>query len=135
MKQEGLTGFEDYRRQNAPDRSQRAPPTQWHKITKATIVDATIVGAPSSTKNQDKKRDSEMHETAEGQQWYFGMKAHIGVDSRTKLIHKVLTSTRQPARSARRCRICCTRRRPKSVWGDYRGNPYRQHTSLTITPG
>ena len=48
------------------------------KITTGTIVDATIIGAPSSTKNQDGKRDPEMHQTAKGQQWYFGMKAHIG---------------------------------------------------------
>ena len=51
------------------------------KIAKGTIVDATIIGAPSSTKNKDGKRDPEMHQTAKGQQWYFGMKAHIGVDS------------------------------------------------------
>ena len=62
------------------------------KIAKGTIVDATIIGAPSSTKNKDGKRDPEMHQTAKGQQWYFGMKAHIGVDSRTKLIHTILAS-------------------------------------------
>ena len=62
------------------------------KIAKGTIVDATIIGAPSSTKNKDGKRDPEMHQTAKGQQWYFGMKAHIGVDSKTKLIHTVLAS-------------------------------------------
>lgn len=62
------------------------------KISKGTIVDATIIGAPSSTKNQDGKRDPEMHQTAKGQQWYFGMKAHIGVDSKTKLVHTVLAS-------------------------------------------
>ncbi len=62
------------------------------KITNGTIVDATIISAPSSTKNRDGERDPEMHQTAKGQQWYFGMKAHIGVDSRTKLIHTVLAS-------------------------------------------
>jgi IS5 family transposase len=62
------------------------------KIAKGTIVDATIIGAPSSTKNQDGKRDPEMHQTAKGQQWFFGMKAHIGVDSATKIIHTVLAS-------------------------------------------
>ena len=46
------------------------------KIAKGTIVDATIIGAPSSTKNKDGKRDPEMHQTAKGKQWYFGMKAH-----------------------------------------------------------
>src|ERR1700722_14402859 len=62
------------------------------KITTGTIVDATIIGAPSSTKNKEGKRDPEMHQTAKGKQWYFGMKAHIGVDSRTKLVHTVLAS-------------------------------------------
>ena len=62
------------------------------KITKGTIIDATIIGAPTSTKNQDGERDPEMHQTAKGQQWYFGMKAHVGVDSRTKLVHTVLAS-------------------------------------------
>jgi len=62
------------------------------KIAKGTIVDATIIGEPSSTKNQDGKRDPQMHQTAKGQQWYFGMKAHVAVDSRTKLIHTMLVS-------------------------------------------
>jgi IS5 family transposase len=66
--------------------------TQGIKITNGTIVDATIISAPSSTKNRDEQRDPEMHQTAKGKQWYFGMKAHIGVDSRTKLIHTILAS-------------------------------------------
>lgn len=59
------------------------------KVSRGTIVDATIINAPSSTKNKDKERDPEMHQTKKGNQWYFGMKAHIGVDSQTKLIHSV----------------------------------------------
>ncbi len=62
------------------------------KITRGTIVDATIINAPSSTKNKKGERDPEMHQTAKGKQWYFGMKAHIGVDSATKLVHTVLAS-------------------------------------------
>lgn len=62
------------------------------KISNGTIVDATIISAPSSTKNKDGKRDPEMHQTAKGKQWYFGMKAHVAVDSRHKLIHTVLVS-------------------------------------------
>ncbi len=57
-----------------------------------TIVDATIISAPSSTKNASKQRDPEMHQTRKGQQWYFGMKAHLGVDSKTKLIHSVVAT-------------------------------------------
>jgi transposase, IS5 family len=62
------------------------------KIANGTIVDATIIGAPSSTKNKDGKRDPEMHQARKGQQWYFGMKAHVGVDSKSKLIHTILVS-------------------------------------------
>lgn len=59
------------------------------KVSTGTIVDATIIDAPSSTKNKDGGRDPEMHQTRKGNQWYFGMKAHIGADSQTKLIHSV----------------------------------------------
>ncbi len=62
------------------------------KLGTGTIVDATIIGAPSSTKNADKQRDPEMHQTRKGQQWYFGMKIHIGVDSRTGLAHSAVVT-------------------------------------------
>jgi len=52
------------------------------RITTGTIVDATIIHAPTSTKNREQKRDPEMHQTKKGNQWYFGMKAHVGVDSK-----------------------------------------------------
>jgi IS5 family transposase len=61
-------------------------------ISTGTIVDATIISAPSSTKNREHKRDPEMHQTKKGNQWYFGMKGHIGVDSQTKLIHTVVAT-------------------------------------------
>src|SRR4051794_19837817 len=54
-----------------------------------TIVDATIIAAPSSTKNKSKARDPEMHQTKKGNQWHFGMKAHIGVDVASGLVHTV----------------------------------------------
>jgi IS5 family transposase len=57
------------------------------KLSGGTIVDATIIAAPSSTKNADKARDPEMHQTKKGNQWHFGMKVHIGVDSKTGLTH------------------------------------------------
>jgi len=62
------------------------------QVACGTIVDATIISAPSSTKNRKKARDPEMHQTRKGNQWYFGMKAHIGVDSQTKLIHSVVAT-------------------------------------------
>lgn len=57
------------------------------KLSGGTIVDATIIAAPSSTKNAGKARDPEMHQTKKGNQWHFGMKVHIGVDSRSGLTH------------------------------------------------
>jgi transposase, IS5 family len=54
-----------------------------------TIVDATIISAPSSTKNKDRQRDPEMHQTKKGNQWYHGMKAHVGVDAESGLVHTV----------------------------------------------
>ncbi len=65
---------------------------QGMKVAGGTIVDATIISAPSSTKNQSGERDPEMHQTKKGNQWYFGMKAHVGVDSKTKLIHSVVAT-------------------------------------------
>ena len=62
------------------------------KLGTGTIVDATIIGAPSSTKNAQKARDPEMHQTRKGQQWYFGMKMHIGVDSRSGLAHSAVVT-------------------------------------------
>lgn len=92
------------------------------RITNGTIVDATIISAPSSTKNQDGKRDPEMHQTAKGKQWYFGMKAHIGVDSRTKLIHTVLASAANVADVHALPHLL--HGKETQVWGDqaYRGH-------------
>ncbi|SEC03644.1 IS5 family transposase [Pseudomonas anguilliseptica] len=59
-------------------------------LRQGTIVDATLINAPSSTKNKDRKRDPEMHQTKKGNQYYFGMKAHIGVDDESGLVHSVV---------------------------------------------
>ena len=61
-------------------------------LKSGTVVDATLIAAPSSTKNQDGKRDPEMHQTKKGNQWHFGMKAHIGVDADSGLVHTVTTT-------------------------------------------
>jgi transposase, IS5 family len=81
------------------------------KVATGTIVDATIINAPSSTKNADKARDPEMHQTKKGNQWYFGMKGHFGVDSRSKLIHAVVAT---PANVADSTVLpdCCTATKP-----------------------
>lgn len=59
-------------------------------LREGTIVDATLISAPSSTKNEDKARDPEMHQTRKGNQWYFGMKLHIGVDADTGMVHSAI---------------------------------------------
>jgi IS5 family transposase len=58
-------------------------------VGKGTIVDATLINAPSSTKNAEKKRDPEMHQTKKGNQWYFGMKVHTGTDADSGIVHTV----------------------------------------------
>jgi len=92
------------------------------KVSTGTIVDATIISAPSSTKNKAKERDPEMHQTAKGKQWYFGMKAHIGVDSREKIIHTVKVSAANVADCLALPHLLHGKER--RVWGDqaYRGH-------------
>lgn len=62
-----------------------------------TVVDAALIAAPSSTKNEDKKRDPEMTQTRKGNQWHFGMKAHIGVDAESGLVHTAKCTTAKVA--------------------------------------
>ena len=63
-----------------------------HRLRRGTIMDASIIAAPSSRKNRRRERDPEMCQTKKGNQWYFGMKAHIGVDSETGLVHSMETT-------------------------------------------
>ncbi|QVL37721.1 IS5 family transposase [Aminirod propionatiphilus] len=62
------------------------------RLAEGTIMDATIIAAPSSTKNKEKKRDPDMHQVKKGNQYYFGMKVHIGVDKDSKLVHSLATT-------------------------------------------
>jgi IS5 family transposase len=62
-------------------------------MTKGTLIDATLIAAPSSTKNKEHARDPEMHQTKKGNQWYFGLKAHIGVDKDSGLVHTLTTTS------------------------------------------
>lgn len=91
------------------------------KIATGTIVDATIIAAPSSTKNQDGARDPEMRQTQKGNQWFFGMKGHVGVDSKTKLIHSVEATAANVADSTMLPDLL--HGKETRVWGDqaYRG--------------
>ena len=95
--------------------------SQGVKITTGTIVDATIIHAPSSTKNREQKRDPAMHQAKKGKQWYFGMKAHVGVDSKTKMIHSVVATAANVADSTVLPELL--HGEETKVWGDqaYRG--------------
>jgi IS5 family transposase len=61
-------------------------------LREGTLVDATLIAAPSSTKNEKRTRDPQMHQTKKGNQWYFGLKAHIGTDRDSKLVHTVVVT-------------------------------------------
>jgi transposase, IS5 family len=105
------------------DEVQRHLAAKGLKVATGTIVDATIINAPASTKNANKTRDPEMHQTRKGNQWYFGMKAHFGVDSRTKLIHAAVATPASVADSVVLPDLL--HGKETRVWGDqaYRGDP------------
>jgi len=86
------------------------------KIATGTIVDATIVHAPSSTKNEQGKRDPEMHQVKKGNQWYFGMKAHVGVDSKEGIVHTAAATAANTADSKMLPELLHGKER--KVWGD-----------------
>jgi IS5 family transposase len=86
------------------------------KIATGTIVDATIIHAPSSTKNATGERDPEMHQTKKGNQWYFGLKAHIGVDAKQGTVHSVVTTAANVADS--RVLPDLLHGEERKVWGD-----------------
>ncbi len=86
------------------------------KIATGTIVDATIIHAPSSTKNASGERDPEMHQTKKGNQWYFGLKAHVGVDAKEGTVHSVVTTAANVADSCVLPELLHGEER--KVWGD-----------------
>jgi IS5 family transposase len=90
-------------------------------LKRGSIVDATIIAAPSSTKNIEGQRDPEMHQTKKGNQWFFGMKAHIGVDADSGLVHTVTTTAANEADVEQVADLL--HGKEKEVWADsgYRG--------------
>jgi IS5 family transposase len=96
------------------------------RLSGGTIVDATLIAAPSSTKNQAKARDPEMHQTKKGNQWHFGMKVHIGVDSRSGLVHSASVTAANVHDSQQLDNVLHGQER--RLYGDsaYRGRAQRQ---------
>lgn len=89
---------------------------QGFKLNAGTIVDATLISAPQSTKNASRQRDPEMGSTRKGKKWYYGMKAHIGVDHSSKLIHHVVATPGNTADGSMIGQLLHGRER--NVWGD-----------------
>ena len=85
-------------------------------VSGGTIVDATIISAPSSTKNREKQRDPEMHSVKKNAKWYFGMRAHVGVDPMHGFVHTVVSTTANEAE----CKVAPRLLRPEDavVYGD-----------------
>lgn len=90
--------------------------TKGIRIETGTIVDATIIHAPSSTKNSSGERDPEMRSTSKGKQWYFGLKAHIGVDAKQGTVHTLVTTSANVSDSAVLPELLHGEER--KVWGD-----------------
>ncbi len=86
------------------------------RLQAGTIVDASIIAAPSSTKNQARRRDPEMHQTRKGNEWYFGMKLHIGTDAETGLTHSLSTTAANTADVTEAHRLL--RGGEREAWGD-----------------
>ena len=98
-----------------------------------TIVDATIIAAPSSTKNKDGQRDAQMHQTKKGNQWYFGMKVHIGVDADSGLVHTVIGTAANVNDVTQAAGLL--HGKEKQAWGDagYQGVDKRQELQSSKT--
>ena len=99
-----------------------------------TIVDATIIAAPSSTKNARKERDPEMHQTKKGNQWYFGMKAHLGVDAHSGLVPTVKGTAANVADSAQTHALLHGEEKEVSADAGYLGVEKREEIT-TCSPG
>ncbi len=102
-------------------------------LKEGSVVDATLIAAPSSTKNKDKARDPEMHSSQKGNQWYFGMKAHIGVDADSGLVHTVRCTSGNEHDITQAHRLL--HGHEKSVWADagYQGVEKRPGADPAVT--
>jgi len=90
-------------------------------LREGTLVDATLIAAPSSTKNAKRARDPEMHQTKKGNQWYFGLKAHIGTDRHSKLVHTVVVTAANVADIAQAAALLHGKEKPVHADAGYIG--------------
>jgi transposase, IS5 family len=103
-------------------------------MREGTLVDATLLAAPPSTKNREKQRDPEMHQTRKGNQWYFGMKAHIGADRDSKLVHTVVVTAANVADVTKTAELLHGRERQVHADAGYTGVEKREEiTALDRT--
>ena len=104
------------------------------QVREGTIVDSTIISAPSSTKNRERARDPEMHQTRKGRQWFFGMKLHTGTDARTGLVHSLSTTAANVSDVTEAHRLL--HGAETAVWGDagYQGAEKRpEHAGSEVS--
>ena len=104
-------------------------------MRQGTIVDATIIAAPPSTKNKSKARDPEMHQTKKGNQWHFGMKAHIGVDVASGVVHTVTGTAANEADINQTAALLHGRRRQSSPMPAIPGRTSEPNLRTAMSPG
>lgn len=103
-------------------------------MREGTLVDATLIAASPSTKNKERKRDPEMHQTRKGNQWYFGMKAHIGADRDSKLVHTVVVTAANVADITKTAELLHGQERQVHADAGYTGVEKREEITVLVRP-
>jgi len=103
-------------------------------MREGTLVDATLIAASPSTKNKERKRDPEMHQARKGNQWYFGMKAHIGADRDSKLVHTVVVTAANVADIAKTAELLHGQERQVHADAGYTGVEKREEITVLVRP-
>lgn len=101
-------------------------------LNQGTLIDATLIAAPSSTKNQKRARDPEMHSTKKGNQWHFGMKAHIGADAESGLVHTVVSTAANVADITQTANLLHGKETTVGADAGYVGAPKREEVQQKI---
>lgn len=101
-------------------------------MNRGTLIDATLIAAPSSTKNEKRERDPEMHQTKKGNQWYFGMKAHIGADAQYGLVHTVVSTAANVSDVSQTAKLLHGKETVIGADAGYVGAPKREEVQQTL---